>query len=251
MNTPWIQQPLFAQEADRLAWVAAHAHANYLTSDGQPVFNDQADGLFVEDPNAPDAPLTPDSALPPDAPSLYDGLSMYENTVREPTAPALFTVGHYLDGHWLPSTDPMAYRQWALSSGHPLSAFCWPVCVPGPNGVPDPSNGFTGAPLFDAGGTWVGAPGVTPTLPAIKLLRWTPTIETDPRNAIFDAGTLYGGIQDYTVWVPSRWARAVIRDLHVAAAPAPIPPAPAPPPGGLAWLEALMAHFRAHFHERF
>ncbi len=217
MNTSWIQQPLFTNDTDRLAWTAAHAHVNYLTYDGKPVLNDRAEGLFVEDPNAPDAPLTADSALPPDAASLYDGLSMYENNKGRATdAPILFTVGHYIDGNWTPSTDPMAYRQWASSSGHPLNAFCWPTCVPGPNGVPDPSNGFSGTPLFDTADKWIGAPGVVPTLPKVKLLRWTPIIETDPRNAIFDAATLYGGVQDYTVWVLSRWAHVVLADLHQA-----------------------------------
>ena len=217
MNASWIQQPLFATPEQALAWQSAHTHDNYLGSDGHPVFNDKAPGLFVEDPNAPAAPLTPDSPLPPNAASLYDGLSMYENDQgRAAGAPTFYTVGHYGDGRWRPSTDPMAYRQWAHSSGHPLNAFCWPTCVPGPNGVPDPSNGFSGTPLFDADGKWVGAIGVTPTLPKVKLLRWTPIIETDPRNAIFDAATLYGGVQDYTVWVLSRWAHVVLADLHQA-----------------------------------
>ena len=92
--------------------------------------------------------------------------------------------------------------------------------------------------------------------------KWVPAVPSDPRNAIYGVATLYGRA-GWDLWVLGAEAKAALAEARATivpvpadvngpvAAPAPIPPPPAPPPGALAWLEAMLAHFRAHFHERF
>ncbi|MDE2468009.1 MAG: hypothetical protein KGL35_04535 [Bradyrhizobium sp.] len=106
-------------------------------------------------------------------------------------------------------------------------------------------------------GQWVDAPDGPPingTFPQ----KWVPANPADPKNVIYTVATLYGrgGIDKWVLSPEAETALAEARATIVAvpadvlgpvAAPAPIPPPPAPPPGALAWLEAMLAHFRATY----
>ncbi|MDE2472841.1 MAG: hypothetical protein KGL35_30020 [Bradyrhizobium sp.] len=106
-------------------------------------------------------------------------------------------------------------------------------------------------------GEWVDAPD-GPPINNTAPQKWVPANPADPAAVLYTVATLYGrsGIDK---WVLSPEAEAALAEARATivpvpadvngpvAAPAPIPPPPAPPPGALAWLEAMLAHFRAHF----
>ena len=86
--------------------------------------------------------------------------------------------------------------------------------------------------------------------------KWVPANPADPANAIYTVATLYGRA-GWDLWVLGAEAQTALAEARAtivpvpadvngpvpAPAPAPVAP-PQPPPGALAWLEAMLAHFR-------
>ncbi len=107
-------------------------------------------------------------------------------------------------------------------------------------------------------GTLVDDPAA-PVIEGTRAQRWQPANPADPRNAIYQAATLYGrnGIDQ---WILTQTGNAALADARANPLPvptsvyapvavvAPVVPAspPPPPPGALAWLESLLSHWKGH-----